>query len=331
MHDASSDSSARAMQAAPVQAGSVIQSAGGWSGIASPDTALAAADIKIRAEDLWVRFAGEHGMVPAVRGVSFTLGAEKLAIVGESGSGKSTIGRAILKLHPSTARIDARRFSFRGIDLLDADEKAMRGIRGGRISMIMQDPKYSLNPVRQLGDQIAEAYRAHHHATAAQAREKVMAMLERVRIRDPLRTSRLYPHQISGGMGQRVMIAMMLITEPEVVIADEPTSALDVSVRADVLQLLDELVADRQIGLLFICHDLHQVRQLCDRILVMYAGQVVESLRASELERARHPYTLALLDAQPDALHRRTRLPVLQRDAQWMRDIREMHRDTSWQ
>jgi peptide/nickel transport system ATP-binding protein len=275
-------------------------------------------DVKLEVRDLSVRFATRGGLVDAVRNVSFTLGREKLAIVGESGSGKSTVGRSLLKLHPASARIDAARLRFGDTDLLTADEKAMRAIRGARMSMIMQDPKYSLNPVMRVGDQVAEALRVHRKLPRREARERVIAMLEAVRIRDPQRVYDSYPHEISGGMGQRIMIAMMLIPEPEVVIADEPTSALDVSVRMQVLAVLDELITQRGLGLIFISHDLNLVRKFCDRVLVMYAGRVVESIVAADLEHAQHPYTRGLLAAVPDMDRRRAVLPVLQRDPAWL-------------
>jgi peptide/nickel transport system ATP-binding protein len=275
-------------------------------------------DVKLEVQDLSVRFATRAGLVDAVRDVSFTLGREKLGIVGESGSGKSTVGRALLKLHPASARIEATRLRFGDTDLLTADERAMRAIRGARMSMIMQDPKYSLNPVMRVGDQVAEALRVHRKLPRREARERAVAMLETVRIRDPQRVYDSYPHEISGGMGQRIMIAMMLIPEPEVVIADEPTSALDVSVRMQVLAVLDELITQRGLGLIFISHDLNLVRKFCDRVLVMYAGRVVESIAAADLEHARHPYTRGLLAAVPDMDRRRDVLPVLQRDPRWL-------------
>jgi peptide/nickel transport system ATP-binding protein len=278
-------------------------------------------ETKLEVEDLSVRFATRDGLVDAVRGVSFKLGREKLAIVGESGSGKSTVGRTLLKLHPASARIDARVLRFGDTDLLQAGEKQMRAIRGQRMSMIMQDPKYSLNPVMKVGDQIAEAVLAHESGRRlprAQVRERVIAMLEQVRIREPQRVYERYPHEISGGMGQRIMIAMMLIPNPEVVIADEPTSALDVSVRSQVLSVLDDLVGQRDLGLIFISHDLNLVRSFCDRVLVMYAGRVVESIAAAELDNAQHPYTRGLLAALPSIDVRRPVLPVLQRDPRWL-------------
>jgi len=269
-------------------------------------------------QDLQVNFVNGRLVTPAVRGISFQLGKEKLAIVGESGSGKSTVGRALLQLHPRSAQVTAQRMQFGDVDLLRATPKQMRAIRGKRISMIMQDPKYSLNPVVRVGEQIAEAWRSHHPGQRDVARQRAMEMLEVVQVRDPGRIYQCYPHEISGGQGQRVMIAMMLITDPELLIADEPTSALDVSVRLQVLALLDDLVKQRGLGLIFISHDINLVRRFCDRVLVMYAGRVVESLAASELDHAQHPYTQGLLAALPDMDQRRARLPVLQRQASWL-------------
>ncbi|EJL87054.1 ABC transporter ATP-binding protein [Pantoea sp. GM01] len=269
-------------------------------------------------QDLQVNFVNGRLVTPAVRGISFQLGKEKLAIVGESGSGKSTVGRALLQLHPRSAQVTAQRMQFGELDLLRATPAQMRAIRGKRISMIMQDPKYSLNPVVRVGEQIAEAWRSHHPGQREVARQRAMEMLEVVQVRDPGRIYQCYPHEISGGQGQRVMIAMMLITDPELLIADEPTSALDVSVRLQVLALLDDLVKQRGLGLIFISHDINLVRRFCDRVLVMYAGRVVESLAASELDRAQHPYTQGLLAALPDMDQRRARLPVLQRQASWL-------------
>ncbi|GFM75477.1 peptide ABC transporter ATP-binding protein [Pseudomonas cichorii] len=274
--------------------------------------------IKLAVEDLRVEFTNAGKTTAAVSDVSFNLGREKLAIVGESGSGKSTVGRSLLRLHPSSARITAKTLRFGDIDLLSCSEKQIQGIRGRRMSMIMQDPKYSLNPVIKVGEQIAEAYLAHHKVSAQEARERTLDMLAKVHIRDPARVYDLYPHEVSGGMGQRIMIAMMVITDPQVIIADEPTSALDVSVRRQVLNVLEELVSERDLGLIFISHDLNLVRHFCDRVLVMYAGRVVESLDASELDHARHPYTQGLLAALPSLDRPRASLPVLQRDPLWL-------------
>ncbi len=268
-------------------------------------------------EDLKVHYQTPTGLVRAVDGVSFELGREKLGIVGESGSGKSQTGRAILRLTAPGGRISARRLEFDGTDLLRADEKRLRQIRGGSISMIMQDPKYSLNPVMSVGAQIEEAFRVHHDAGRRQARERTLAMLRAVRIREPERVYRAYPHQVSGGMGQRIMIAMMMIPEPDIIIADEPTSALDVTVQLQVLAVLDDMLRERGMGLIFISHDLNLVASFCDRILVMYAGRVVEEIAAAELHEARHPYTRGLLDCLPSLDGDQHELPVLVRDPGW--------------
>ena len=181
--------------------------------------------------------------------------------------------------------------------------------------MIMQDPKFSLNPVMTIGEQIAEALRTHERLARRDVQARVLQMLEAVRINDPQRVMALYPHEVSGGMGQRIMIAMMLIPRPDLLIADEPTSALDVSVQAQVLDLIDELVRDKGMGLILISHDLNLVARYCDRILVMHAGQVVESCAASELHNATHPYTRGLLAAVPRMEETREELPVLDRSA----------------
>jgi peptide/nickel transport system ATP-binding protein len=212
----------------------------------------------------------------------------------------------------------ARRLAFDGIDLLGADERQLRAIRGRRISMVMQDPKFSLNPVMSVGRQIAEAYRSHQNASAAEARDKTLAMLEAVRIRNPRRVYDLYPHEVSGGMGQRAMIAMMLIPDPDLLIADEPTSALDVTVQMQVLAILDDLVGRRGMGLIFISHDLNLVASFCDRVAVMYGGQVVETLAAADLAAATHPYTRGLLAALPRIDRPAAMLPVLERDPAWL-------------
>jgi peptide/nickel transport system ATP-binding protein len=255
--------------------------------------------------------------VRAVRGVSFSLGREKLGIVGESGSGKSITGRSILRLLPRSAEVTATRLEFDGVDLMRASDRQMREIRGRRISLVLQDPKYSLNPVMTVGDQIAEAYRLHAKVGGAAARRRAIEMLGAVRIRDPERVYGLYPHEVSGGMGQRIMIAMMLIPEPDLLIADEPTSALDVTVQMQVLAILDDLVTTRGMGLIFISHDLNLVASFCDRILVMYAGRVVEACRASELHAATHPYTRGLLESLPRIDDDRAELPTLRRDPAW--------------
>lgn len=253
----------------------------------------------LEVEDLRISFSTTRGISEVVCGVSFSVGKEKIGIVGESGSGKSMTGRAILKLSPKSAIVKAKKMRFEDVDLLTANEPQMRKIRGKRISMILQDPKYSLNPLMRIGEQIMEAYRIHYRVSKAEAWERTMLMLESVHIRDPEYVMRLFPHEISGGMGQRVMIAMMLIPKPGLIIADEPTSALDITVRRQVLSILDELVTKSGTGLIFISHDLNMIADFCDRILVMYAGRVLEELPASDLSHACHPYTKALLASLP--------------------------------
>ena len=267
----------------------------------------------LEVENLRVSFPTHQGRVEVVKGISFSLGRERLGIVGESGSGKSMTGRSILRLIRSPGRVAADKLNFNGIDLLAQSEKQMRAIRGARISMVMQDPKFSLNPVMTVGDQIAEALRVHEKISGREVRDRVIAMLEAVRINDPARVAKLYPHEVSGGMGQRIMIAMMLIPEPDLLIADEPTSALDVSVQAQVLDIIDDLIRTKGMGLLLISHDLNLVSRYCDRILVMNAGQVVESCAAGELSNATHPYTRGLLAAMPRLNETRDQLPVLDR------------------
>lgn len=268
-------------------------------------------------KNLRIRYGGSEA--EAVRGVSFTLGRERLGIVGESGSGKSTVGRALLRLLPG-ATITADTLRFNELDLLSLSEKEMLKVRGKRMSMILQDPKFSLNPIRRVGDQVAETYLRHFKCSKSDAKMRALTMLEAVKIRDAERVYAQYPHEISGGMGQRVMIAMMLLADPDLVIADEPTSALDVTVRLQVLNILDGLVRDRGIGLIMISHDLNLVRNFCDRVLIMYAGRVVETLAAGNLEAAQHPYTRGLIAAQPRIGGSRAPLAVLDRRPEWLED-----------
>ncbi len=271
----------------------------------------------LEVDDLHVRFPTETGMVEAVRGVSFSLGRERLGVVGESGSGKTITGRAILGLVRKPGQVRARRMLFDGIDLARLDERGMRRLRGQRMAMIMQDPKYSLNPVMRIGRQLTEGLRLRERMSPAEARRRALDALEAVKIRDPERVYDAYPHELSGGMGQRVMIAMMLIPGPDLLIADEPTSALDVTVQAEVLKILDDLVRERGMGLIFISHDLKLVSRFCDRVLVMYRGKVVEEIAADRLDQARHPYTRGLLNCLPRIGGPRGHLPVLERDPAW--------------
>ncbi len=266
-------------------------------------------------ENLRVSFPTPSGRVDVVKGLSFTLGRERLGIVDESGSGKSMTGRAIMRLVRRPGKQIADKMIFDGIDLQAQSERAMRRLRGARISMVMQDPKFSLNPVMTVGAQIVEALKTHESLNRKEMKARVIEMLHSVRINDPERVMNLYPHEVSGGMGQRIMIAMMLIPQPDLLIADEPTSALDVSVQAQVLDLIDELVRDKGMSLILISHDLNLVARYCDRILVMHAGEVVESCAAKDLHKASHPYTRGLLAAVPKMQEDRDELPVLDRSA----------------
>ena len=269
-------------------------------------------------ENLKIAFPTPNGPAEAVRGVSLTLGAEKLGIVGESGSGKSLTARALLRLLPSSAIVTADTMTFDGIDILKASERDMRAIRGKRAGLILQDPKYALNPVMTAGDQIAEAWRAHKGGSRKTAAQAAIDLLDQVRIRNPAQVATAYPHELSGGMGQRVMIAMMLAPDPELLIADEPTSALDATVQAEILRLIDDLVTSRGMGLLLISHDLPLVGRFCDRVAVMYAGHVVEELKAGDLAHAKHAYTRGLLGCLPALSHPKSRLPTMQRDPAWL-------------
>ena len=274
----------------------------------------------VEIDNLRIAFPGENGvMTDAVRGVSLRLGREKLGIVGESSSGKSLTGRALLGVLPSYARIKVDRMQFDGIDLATASPRLRRSLRGGRMGMILQDPKFSLNPVMRVGLQIVEAIRiGDRKLPKREAYKQALAILEAVHIRDPERVFSLYPHELSGGMGQRVMIAMMVVREPDLLIADEPTSALDVTVQTQVLSILDELVTRRGMGLIFISHDLRLVSRFCDRVIVMYAGQIVDTVQADRLHEATHPYTRGLLACLPTIDGPLDPLPVLQRDAAWL-------------
>ena len=268
-------------------------------------------------ENLWVKFPTRQGVFDAVRGVSFSLGRERLGIVGESGSGKSMTGRAILRLIRPPGIVEADHVSLEGRDLLKLSERDMRAVRGQQISMVMQDPKFSLNPVMTIGDQLIEAYRLAHKSGRGGARQASIDALQSVSIRDAERVMRAYPHEMSGGMGQRIMIAMMLIPGPQILIADEPTSALDVSVQRQVLSIMDDLVTSRGMGLIFISHDLNLVADFCDRVLIMYAGRVVEVCQADKLHEATHPYTRGLLNSLPRLDSPRGKLEVLTRDPAW--------------
>ena len=270
----------------------------------------------LQIENLNVEFPSVHGPVHAVRNVSFSMGREKVAIVGESGSGKSQTGRAILGL--SQAKVSADKLIFDGIDLQNLSTRDYREVRGKRISMVMQDPKYSLNPVMTIGKQMVEACQIQMKLSKKQAVKRCIDMLDAVQIRDPLRVFDAHPHEVSGGMGQRIMIAMMLLSSPDLLIADEPTSALDVTVQLQVLAIMDDLVKERGMGLVLISHDLPLVASFCDRILVMYAGRIVEEIEADKLDQAKHPYTKGLLSCLPGNVMKGQPLATLEREDSWL-------------
>ncbi|MCP9272212.1 ABC transporter ATP-binding protein [Mycolicibacterium arenosum] len=248
-------------------------------------------------ENLSVRFATDGGTVHAVDGVSFTLDkGEILAIVGESGSGKSVTAQTVLGLTRSPNTTITGSVTFDGQDLTTMDDRGLRGVRGERIAMIFQDPMTSLNPVYRVGDQIVEMIRAHRAVSKAEARVSAVELLGSVGIPNPERRVRDYPHEFSGGMRQRVMIAMALALDPDVLIADEPTTALDVTVQAQILSLLQRLNTERGLAVVLITHDLGVVAEVADRVAVMYAGQIVEDATLDELfYNPQHPYTWGLL------------------------------------
>lgn len=270
----------------------------------------------LEVDDLRVVFNGPAGPVQAVRGVSFSLGRERLAVVGESGSGKSVSFRALLGLLPSSSQVSGQA-RFAGAPLLGLAEKQLVALRGRRIGMIIQDPRQGLNPQRSVGTQLQEMLRWHWPLSRQQARSRALELLADVDIREPQRVMALYPHQLSGGMGQRVMIAMVLAGEPDLLIADEATSALDSVVRRTILDLIDRQVRQRNMDLVLISHDLDLVAGFADRVLVMYAGKVVEELAGGAIHEARHPYSRGLLACRPGLNNLGHDLPTLQRDPAW--------------
>jgi oligopeptide/dipeptide ABC transporter ATP-binding protein len=255
----------------------------------------------LEVEDLRVEFSTRRGTVYAVNGISFAIApGETLGIVGESGCGKSVTSLAILGLLAGNGRVRSGRALFEGRDLIRLKDRALRGIRGREIAMIFQDPMTSLNPVLTVGRQIREVLETHFHLRKAEATRRAGDLLERVGIPSAEMRLKDYPHQFSGGMRQRAMIAMALACEPKLLIADEPTTALDVTIQAQILDLLRELVADRGTALILITHDLGVVAGMCERVHVMYGGLIMEAAPADALfARPRHPYTLGLLQSVP--------------------------------
>ena len=256
----------------------------------------------LQIEDLHTSFRTKAGIVKAVRGVSFELKkGEILGIVGESGCGKSVTAMSVLRVLPDNARHDSGKIMYMGRDLLTLSKKELRKIRGGEISMIFQDPMTSLSPLMKIGRQIEEAILQNTEGISKQeAKNKALEMLKKVHIPDPENRYNSYPHELSGGMRQRVMIAMALSCSPKIVIADEPTTALDVTIQKQILLLLKEMCRSMDLSVIFITHDLGVVAELCDRVVVLYGGLIMEEGTALELfEQPSHPYTLGLLESVP--------------------------------
>jgi oligopeptide/dipeptide ABC transporter ATP-binding protein len=255
----------------------------------------------LKVDDLQVSFTTEDGVVRAVDGVSFELAAgEILAIVGESGSGKSVTAQTLMGLTRAPNASIAGSVNYRGLELNGLDDDSLRDIRGEQIAMVFQDPMSSLNPVYRVGDQITEMIRAHRDVSKKDAQQRAIELLGTVGIPNPERRIRDYPHEFSGGMRQRVMIAMALALEPQVLIADEPTTALDVTVQAQILRLIEQFNRERDLAVVLITHDLGVVAEIADRVLVMYAGQIVEDATLDDIfYDPQHPYTWGLLGSLP--------------------------------
>ncbi|MBI4608274.1 MAG: ABC transporter ATP-binding protein [Candidatus Rokubacteria bacterium] len=266
--------------------------------------------VLLEVKDLRTSFFTRWGVVKAVDGVSFSLSeGETLGIVGESGCGKTVTALSILRLVPRPGRIVGGEILLEGEDLLKKSERELRKIRGSRISMILQDPMSSLNPVFSVGEQITEALRIHQRLEGRRLWDRAREMLGLVKIPSPELRLRSYPHQLSGGMRQRVVGAIALACRPAILIADEPTTSLDVTIQAQYLRLLKRLQEDLGLSLIFITHDFGIVAKMCDRVAVMYAGRIVESAGVRELfTRPRHPYTAALLNSVPPIESRVERL-----------------------
>jgi peptide/nickel transport system ATP-binding protein len=265
--------------------------------------------------DLSIRSAAAHDGRLIVDAVSFDVGAERVALVGESGSGKSLTARALLGLLRRPLRVSAERLEFEGQDLRALTPRRWAALRGSGMALILQDPRYALNPVLRIGPQMDEVLRIHQRLSAGERRERTEEMMLAVGLAEPARIARAFPNELSGGMGQRVMLAMMLVNGPRLLVADEPTSSLDEALRDQVLDLITSLVEQRRMGLLLISHDLQQVARYCERVLVMYRGRIVDERRTVDLAAAEHPYTRTLLSCRPGGLTYGTLLPVLVRDA----------------
>ncbi len=268
----------------------------------------------LNVRDLRTYFYTENGVAKSVDGVSFSLGAgETVGLVGESGCGKSVTALSLMRLVRPPGRIEpGSEIQFEGKNLVSLDEKAMRGMRGARVAMVFQEPMTALNPVFTVGDQIAEVVRVHKGGSRREAWKRAVEMLEIVGIASPAQRAHEYPHQLSGGMRQRVVIAMALVMNPALVIADEPTTALDVTIQAQILELLRDLQERYGTSILLITHDLGVVAETVSRVIVMYGGEIVEEARVNDLfKHAHHPYTEGLLNAMPRVGQERERLATI--------------------
>ena len=284
-----------------------------------PESRVADADVNpaealLEVKNLRTTFFTADGPVHAVDNVSFNVRkGEALALVGESGCGKSVTAMSIMRLVATPGKITGGQVRFRGRNLAELSERDMRHVRGNDIAMVFQEPMTSLNPVFKIGAQVAEAIRVHQKVSKKEARQRAGEMLELVSIPDPIKRLDDYPHQLSGGMRQRVMIAMALSCDPELLIADEPTTALDVTIQAQIMELLASLQKRLGLAVLLITHDLGVVAEFCERVIVMYTGRVVEESPVRELfANPAHPYTRGLLRSLPSAAGEGTRLPTIQ-------------------
>jgi len=267
---------------------------------------------KLVAKDLTIYLPGERPL-ELVKSLSLSVGQERVALVGESGSGKSLTARALMGLLPHPCQLRASQLTLGDNDLTTLKEREWNKLRGNRVSMVMQDPKHALNPTQKIGKQVEEPLRLHTRLGRKERQEKVADMLNAVGLPNPAFLQQQYPHQLSGGMGQRVMLAIALINDPQWLIADEPTSALDFDMREQVLGLIERLVEQRNMGLILISHDLQQVAHYCERVLVMYKGELLDELPADQLAHATHPYTHTLWSCRPSKFTHGERLPVLDR------------------
>jgi len=268
---------------------------------------------RLIARDMTIWLPGERP-VELVKSLSLNVGQERVALVGESGSGKSLTARALMGLLPHPCQMRATQLTLGDNDLTTLKEREWSRLRGNCVSMVMQDPKHALNPTQKIGKQVEEPLRLHTRLGRKERQEKVTEMLSAVGLPNPAFLQQQYPHQLSGGMGQRVMLAIALINDPQWLIADEPTSALDFDMREQVLGLIERLVEQRNMGLILISHDLQQVAHYCERVLVMYKGELLDELAADQLAHATHPYTQTLWSCRPSKFTHGERLPVLDRE-----------------